>query len=78
MILLLISISIILADVIGDFGLARVLSDGSLFAHTYVGTPFYMSPVSKMDQLESHQSIKSSTFMRDNNNLYSIYIYPWD
>ncbi len=53
MILLLISISIILADVIGDFGLARVLSDGSLFAHTYVGTPFYMSPVSKMDQLES-------------------------
>ena len=28
----------------GDFGLARVLRPGSLFAHTNVGTPFYMSP----------------------------------
>lgn len=29
---------------LGDFGLARVLGKNSLFAHTYVGTPFYMSP----------------------------------
>ncbi|KNC49192.1 NEK protein kinase [Thecamonas trahens ATCC 50062] len=29
---------------LGDFGLARVLGSKSLFAHTYVGTPFYMSP----------------------------------
>lgn len=29
---------------LGDFGLARVLSKSSMFAHTNVGTPFYMSP----------------------------------
>eukprot|EP01116_Phalansterium_solitarium_P000805 TRINITY_DN10662_c0_g1_i1.p1 TRINITY_DN10662_c0_g1~~TRINITY_DN10662_c0_g1_i1.p1 ORF type:complete len:407 (+),score=88.38 TRINITY_DN10662_c0_g1_i1:112-1332(+) len=29
---------------LGDFGLARVLGENSLFAHTFVGTPFYMSP----------------------------------
>lgn len=29
---------------LGDFGLSRVLGENSLFAHTYVGTPFYMSP----------------------------------
>lgn len=27
---------------LGDFGLARVLNDESLYAHTYVGTPYYM------------------------------------
>eukprot|EP00916_Digyalum_oweni_P004570 GHVL01008066.1.p1 GENE.GHVL01008066.1~~GHVL01008066.1.p1 ORF type:complete len:780 (+),score=155.61 GHVL01008066.1:94-2433(+) len=29
---------------LGDFGLARVLSENSLFANTTVGTPYYMSP----------------------------------
>jgi serine/threonine protein kinase len=29
---------------LGDFGLARVLGKESFFAHTNVGTPFYMSP----------------------------------
>ena len=31
---------------LGDFGLARVLSTEATFANTYVGTPYYMSPVS--------------------------------
>jgi len=29
---------------LGDFGLARVLHDQSVFAQTHVGTPYYMSP----------------------------------
>lgn len=29
---------------LGDFGLARVLHDASIFAQTHVGTPYYMSP----------------------------------
>lgn len=29
---------------IGDLGIARNLSDGSDFAHTLVGTPYYLSP----------------------------------
>jgi len=30
---------------LGDFGLARVLHHETSFANTYVGTPYYMSPV---------------------------------
>lgn len=31
---------------LGDFGLSRTISDPeSAFAQTYVGTPYYMSPV---------------------------------
>lgn len=29
---------------VGDFGLARVMNHESQFAHTHVGTPYYMSP----------------------------------
>lgn len=29
---------------VGDFGLARVMNHDSVFAHTHVGTPYYMSP----------------------------------
>ena len=29
---------------LGDFGLSRMMGDQSLFAYTYVGTPYYMSP----------------------------------
>jgi len=29
---------------LGDFGLARMLSQESLYAQTNVGTPYYMSP----------------------------------
>ena len=31
---------------LGDFGLARVLNHETSFAKTFVGTPYYMSPVS--------------------------------
>ena len=31
---------------LGDFGLARVLQHDTSFARTFVGTPYYMSPVS--------------------------------
>lgn len=31
---------------LGDFGLARVLVHDTSFARTFVGTPYYMSPVS--------------------------------
>lgn len=29
---------------LGDFGLSRLMGDQSLFAYSYVGTPYYMSP----------------------------------
>lgn len=29
---------------LGDLGIARALSNNSNFAHTIVGTPFYLSP----------------------------------
>lgn len=29
---------------LGDFGLARILSENSVFCKTHVGTPYYMSP----------------------------------
>ena len=32
---------------LGDFGLARILAHNSSFATTFVGTPYYMSPVSR-------------------------------
>lgn len=32
---------------LGDFGLARILKHDTSFAKTFVGTPYYMSPVSK-------------------------------
>lgn len=30
---------------LGDFGLARILHHDTSFARTFVGTPYYMSPV---------------------------------
>ena len=29
---------------LGDFGFAKAISNQSMYAHTYLGTPFYMSP----------------------------------
>lgn len=34
---------------LGDFGLARILAHNTSFAKTFVGTPYYMSPVSLQD-----------------------------
>lgn len=34
---------------LGDFGLARVLNHDTSFARTFVGTPYYMSPVSQLN-----------------------------
>ena len=36
---------------LGDFGLARVLSHDTSMAKTFVGTPYYMSPVRKLAKL---------------------------
>ncbi|XP_015412893.1 PREDICTED: serine/threonine-protein kinase Nek2-like [Myotis davidii] len=30
---------------LGDFGLARILNHDTSFAKTFVGTPYYMSPI---------------------------------
>ena len=29
---------------LGDFGFAKAMNIQSMYAHTYLGTPFYMSP----------------------------------
>lgn len=29
---------------LGDFGLSRTIDDAEVFAQTFVGTPYYMSP----------------------------------
>ena len=34
---------------LGDFGLARILHHNFSLAKTFVGTPYYMSPVSAID-----------------------------
>ncbi len=41
---------------IGDFGLARVLSSAASFAHTFVGTPYYMSPEQTSDRAYNDKS----------------------
>lgn len=41
---------------LGDFGLARILSENSRFAHSNVGTPYYMSPQQISDQAYDEKS----------------------
>lgn len=42
---------------LGDFGLARILNHDTSFARTFVGTPYYMSPVS----VSAHSTFKASS-----------------
>ncbi|XP_060034372.1 serine/threonine-protein kinase Nek2 isoform X2 [Erinaceus europaeus] len=37
---------------LGDFGLARILNHDTSFAKTFVGTPYYMSPMNRMSYNE--------------------------
>jgi serine/threonine protein kinase len=41
---------------IGDFGLARVMNQESVFACTQVGTPYYMSPEQINEQKYNEKS----------------------
>ena len=41
---------------LGDFGLAKIMGDQSLFAHSHVGTPYYMSPEQIKDQAYDERS----------------------
>ena len=41
---------------LGDFGLARVMSETTQFAHSNVGTPYYMSPEQINDQAYDEKS----------------------
>ena len=41
---------------LGDFGLARVMGNESVFAYTHVGTPYYMSPEQINDQKYNEKS----------------------
>lgn len=38
---------------LSDFGLSRVLNSGDVMAQTFLGTPYYMSPVSPFYFLSS-------------------------
>ena len=44
--------------ILGDFGMARSLSASSKFARTYVGTPYYMSPVSTLSNRLNRNKLK--------------------
>ena len=41
---------------LGDFGLARVMNQESMYAQTNVGTPYYMSPEQIKEQKYNEQS----------------------
>ncbi len=42
---------------LGDFGLARVLNHDTSFAKTFVGTPYYMSPVRSFSAFICYKTI---------------------
>lgn len=56
---------------LGDFGLARVLHHETSFANTYVGTPYYMSPVSSLVCImQAGNRVKMAVAMQMNFHTY--------
>uniref|UniRef100_A0AAV2K6M2 non-specific serine/threonine protein kinase n=1 Tax=Knipowitschia caucasica TaxID=637954 RepID=A0AAV2K6M2_KNICA len=52
---------------LGDFGLARILNHDTSFAKTFVGTPYYMSPVSEREgeRDSSEREMERGTGLRE-------------
>lgn len=48
---------------LGDFGLARTLNSEASFATTFVGTPYYMSPVRKSVCTRKYELLVALVFL---------------
>ncbi len=57
---------------LGDFGLSRVLSPGSMFANTYVGTPYYMSPVRLLFMFTKFQEQMSGLPYNEKSDIWAL------
>ena len=58
---------------LGDFGLARVLQHDTSFANTFVGTPYYMSPVRTVKPvLSGHSKIDKTQILMTNGSLMKV------
>ena len=61
---------------LGDFGLARILHHDTSFAKTFVGTPYYMSPVRPpfcaLSSLLSLQDLFSSVLVSESMNVWEV------
>lgn len=61
---------------LGDFGLARILHHDTSFAKTFVGTPYYMSPVRPpfcaLSSVLSLQDLFSSVLVSESMNVWEV------